>query len=349
MKSFTVSLFVFLLLFASCSSEIDKSDSDLKVQDQAMSKNLLQLVSKVKKANSPVDDCVRVANLLSQEMWPSGSEDFLIKYVRRYPSSDWLHYFLAKFYLDHNNFMQSRSAFSAIDFSASETLDFRIFEIELAQKSGSSIDVLDQINAAINVFPNNVVLHQLKLNAANQYGDSALVISSLKNALAHQVNDPIFSTQLLDIYYASAEFSSFDTLLRSTKVLFPYVNFSVYEAQSLMHKNDFDSARQLLLAGKTISALKIKSLEVLTDIYLQTGPLDSAVYYAQICLAKGGNATHQYYVMAKAYDKLGEFEKSYENYLKIQKIDKDFRFEVDELAKVERKISYLRQRRESND
>jgi tetratricopeptide (TPR) repeat protein len=239
--------------------------------------------------------------------------------------------------------------FNAIDITSNEILDFKILEIELAQKGGSNTDVLDRVNGALNVFPNNAVLHQLKLNTVNQIGDSSLLLSTLQNALSHKVNDPTFSTQLLEIYYTNRNFSSFDTLLLLSKNWFPDNDFSVFSSKSLLLKNDFDSAKQLLLAGKTISSLEIESLNVLSEIYLKTGPLDSAIYFAQKSLAKDDEKTHQYHVLAKAYDQLGDFEKAYDYYLKIQEIDKDFYFEADELAKVERKISYLRLRRESND
>ena len=202
---------------------------------------------------------------------------------------------------------------------------------------------LEALETAIALLPLDVDLYYLKSGILRNIGEKEESRKMLLKALAI---DPGYSPALVDLTEMALEEDNLDLVnelissLRKLDGLKPDADY--LEAQLLVAGNDLDSASTILHELKNESTYRSRSMQMLGEIKLQRREYDSALYFARRLLELDSTYRAAYLINARSYDRKRFYQKSRENYQILLDMDSTDQLVQDELAKLDRKVAYLR-------
>ncbi len=346
MKPFKIYI-LFLLIILGCNGNKDTStpaDFELNISEE---RDIAFLVELVKDNDRNPENFIRLANYYLKLEQPSKALETLRAASENFPHHEKIKLLLARALIEAGQPAEAAKYAAFDDVPENEPLLYYETASQYWFEKGEHARSLNNINLAINIDQGNGAFYAMKAKNLLYLNDTTGAVRNY--ALALSKEGTLFDTyiEFLHLLIETRDIDAFNKIFKN--ISSEYQNHSETHfllANYLASINQYDSAKAHIFLIANQPEIELRKIKSLADINFQQKNYDSSIYYLKDYEVVSPELL---YLQARAYDRLWDFEKSEEAYLKIIEIDSTDVIAVDELDKLRRKVRYLQlKRREEN-
>jgi len=289
-----------------------------------------------------VDNYLRLAKIRTEEGKFVEAKSLLQSAYGRRPENEVAIYELSRRYLEDREYYQAFALLRKAEERGIHSLGVYKNFAKAHYMTGDFENIPYYLNQALQMDENDWELIYLKGEVDRFEQDSAEAFSNYERAYALHPSDTVFN-QMYDYALEQQDYKRMSRYLSKAFIAHAESTDLLIRAGAFYRlRGDIDTSFYLYRKVIDMEPEVPAAYDQMAENFFDRRRYDSSIFYATKALALDPASINARLIRARAYDRMYDYSESQEEYLQILAIDSTFTIASNELAKLRRKIAYLR-------